>query len=91
LKNHADRRDLHDPLLPLFQRRQVKRKGVTYSEIDVSRDWERRNEMIQRTSGRMTVPQIFIGPVHVGGSDELHALERAGKLDPLLADDGASL
>jgi glutaredoxin 3 len=69
----------------------LKRKGVTYSEIDVSRDWERRNEMIQRTSERMTVPQIFIGPVHVGGSDELHALERAGKLDPLLADDGASL
>jgi glutaredoxin 3 len=69
----------------------LKRKGVTYSEIDVSRDWERRNEMIQRTSWRMTVPQIFIGPVHVGGSDELHALERAGKLDPLLADDGASL
>jgi glutaredoxin 3 len=47
--------------------------------------------MIQRTSGRMTVPQIFIGPVHVGGSDELHALERASKLDPLLADDGESL
>lgn len=69
----------------------LKRKGVAYSEIDVSRDWERRNEMIQRTSGRMTVPQIFIGPVHVGGSDELHALERASKLDPLLADDGESL
>ena len=62
----------------------LKRKGVTYSEIDVSRDWERRDEMIQRANGRMTVPQIFIGPVHVGGSDELHALERAGKLDPLL-------
>jgi len=68
----------------------LKRKGVTYSEIDVSRDWERRNEMIQRANGRMMVPQIFIGPVHVGGSDELHALERAGKLDPLLSGDGAS-
>jgi glutaredoxin 3 len=68
----------------------LKRKGATYSEIDVSRDWERRNEIVQRANGRMTVPQIFIGPVYVGGSDELHALERAGKLDPLLADDGTS-
>ena len=66
----------------------LKLKGATYSEIDVSRDWERRNEMIH--NGRMTVPQIFIGPVHVGGSDELHALERAGKLDPLITCDGAS-
>ena len=41
--------------------------------------------MIKRRNGRMTVPQIFIGDLHVGGSDELHALERAGKLDPLLA------
>ena len=46
--------------------------------------------MIERANGRMTVPQIFIGSMHVGGSDELHALERAGKLDPLLRDDGAS-
>src|SRR4030095_1233176 len=61
------------------------RKGVTYSEIDIGRDWERRDEMIQRANGRMTVPQIFIGAVHVGGSQELHALERAGKLDPMLA------
>lgn len=63
----------------------LKRKGVSYSEIDVGSDEERREEMIQRANGRMTVPQIFIGPVHVGGSDELHALERAGKLDPLLS------
>jgi glutaredoxin 3 len=62
----------------------LKSKGVTYSEIDVSRDMERRSEMIHRTNGRMTVPQIFIGTVRVGGSDELHALERAGKLDLLL-------
>ena len=62
----------------------LKRKGVTYSEIDVSGNFERREEMIQRANGRMTVPQIFIGATHVGGSDELHALERAGKLDPLL-------
>jgi glutaredoxin 3 len=69
----------------------LKRKGVNYSEIDIGRDWERREEMIQRTNGSMTVPQIFIGAVHVGGSDELHALERAGKLDPLLANGKATV
>ncbi len=68
----------------------LKRKGVAFTEIDLGRDWERREEMTQRTNGKMTVPQIFIGATHVGGSDELHALERAGKLDPLLAGDGAS-
>jgi len=68
----------------------LKRKGVTYSEIDVGGDFDRREEMIQRANGRMTVPQIFIGTAHVGGSDELLALERAGKLDPLLARAGAS-
>jgi glutaredoxin 3 len=47
--------------------------------------------MIQRANGRMTVPQIFVGSVYVGGSDELYALERAGKLDPLLAGDEASV
>ncbi|HET7164297.1 MAG TPA: glutaredoxin 3 [Pseudolabrys sp.] len=68
----------------------LKRKGVKYSEIDVSSDLDRREEMIQRANGRMTVPQIFIGTMHVGGSNELHALERAGTLDTLLAGDGAS-
>ena len=63
----------------------LKRKGVNYSEIDVGRDWERREEMFQRANGGVTVPQIFIGAVHIGGCDELHALERAGKLDALLA------
>jgi len=63
----------------------LKRKGVSYGEIDVSSDFGRREEMIQRANGRMTVPQIFIGTMHVGGSDELHALERAHRLDPLLA------
>jgi glutaredoxin 3 len=61
------------------------RKGATFSEIDIGRDWQRRDEMIQRANGRMTVPQIFIGAVHVGGSEELHALERAGKLGPMRA------
>jgi glutaredoxin 3 len=66
----------------------LKRKGVPYTEINVSANRERRNEMIERANGRMTVPQIFIDGRHVGGSDDLHALERAGKLDPLLAGQG---
>jgi glutaredoxin 3 len=66
------------------------RKGVAFSEIDVGRDWQRREEMVERANGRSTVPQIFIGAIHVGGCDDLHALERAGKLDPLLSGDKAS-
>lgn len=60
-------------------------KGVTYVEHDASFSPELRQEMISRANGRSTFPQIFIGDVHVGGSDELHALERDGKLDALLA------
>jgi len=63
----------------------LERKGVAYKEINLDTDWERREEMIQRANGRMTVPQIFIGKVHVGGNDDLQALERAGKLAGLLA------
>jgi glutaredoxin 3 len=63
----------------------LKRKNVDYSEIDVSFDPQERQRMVTRAQGRRTVPQIFIGETHVGGSDELHALERQGKLDPLLA------
>ncbi|AEB57618.1 glutaredoxin [Ectopseudomonas mendocina] len=59
------------------------RKGVTYEEIDVSRSPERMAEMLQR-SKRRSVPQIFIGEQHVGGFDDLAALERGGKLDALL-------
>lgn len=66
-------------------KRLLDRKGVAYSEIDVSADPELRAAMVQRANGRRTVPQIFIGTTHVGGSDDLHALEHAGKLDPLLA------
>jgi glutaredoxin 3 len=66
----------------------LKRKGVHFMEIDLSTHRERRGEMIERAHGRTTVPQIFIGPVHVGGSDDLHALERAGKLDALLSGQG---
>ncbi len=68
----------------------LKRKGVDFNEIDVGREWDRRGEMVQRAQGRVTVPQIFIGPTHVGGCDDLYALEDAGKLDPLLAEGGAA-
>ena len=60
-------------------------KGVSFAEMDVSRDPAKRQEMLSRANGRHTVPQIFIGTEHVGGYDDLAALERAGKLDPLLA------
>lgn len=62
----------------------LQRKGVDIEEIDVEADTSKRTEMVQRAGGRTTVPQIFIDGVHVGGSDELAALDRAGKLDPLL-------
>lgn len=61
------------------------RKGVAYTEVDVSRDPALRQAMMQRAGGRHTVPQIFIGGRPVGGSDDLHALEAQGKLDPMLA------
>ena len=60
-------------------------KGVAFVEVDVMANPDGKAEMIQRANGGRTVPQIFIGGEHVGGSDELHAMERAGKLDPLLA------
>jgi glutaredoxin 3 len=63
------------------------RKKVPFTEIDIAANWEKRDEMIERANGRTTVPQIFIGGHHIGGSDDLHALERAGKLDALLAGD----
>ena len=61
----------------------LRRKNVEFSEIDVESAPEKRAQM-QQKSGRRTVPQIFIGDTHVGGSDDLHALEGAGKLDALL-------
>ena len=66
-------------------KRLLDKKGVSYNEIDVSRDPALRSAMMERAGGRRTVPQIFVGGVHVGGSDDLHALDHAGKLDPLLA------
>jgi glutaredoxin 3 len=65
------------------------KKGVTFTEIDVSEDMERRREMIERAFGRRMVPQIFINDTHVGGYDELAELELAEKLDALLAEAGA--
>jgi glutaredoxin 3 len=61
----------------------LKRKGLAYREINVEDDPKQRDEMTKR-SGRRTVPQIFIGDTHVGGCDELYALDRAGKLEPLV-------
>ena len=60
-------------------------KGANFSEVNVLAQPARKAEMIQRANGGRTVPQIFVGESHVGGCDELYALERAGKLDSLLA------
>ena len=60
------------------------KKGVRFDEIDVSADPAERQRMMLRANGRRSVPQIFIGETHVGGSEDLHELERRGGLDPLL-------
>jgi len=60
-------------------------KGVDFEEHDITLGGPKRAEMIERAGGRTTVPQIFIGDAHVGGSDDLHALDRDGRLDPMLA------
>ena len=62
----------------------LKKKGASFEEVDVFMDTDARAEMESRSGGRYTVPQIFIGDRHVGGCDDLYALERAGELDPLL-------
>jgi len=64
----------------------LSQKGVAFHEIDASGNHEIRQQMIERANGRSTFPQIFIGATHVGGCDDLYALEQAGKLDPLLAE-----
>lgn len=66
-------------------KRLLTRKGVAFTEIDVSRDPALRSAMTARANGGRSVPQIFIGGRHVGGSDELHALDHAGQLDAALA------
>lgn len=59
-------------------------KGVAFKEIDISTDYSLREEMMQKSAGRRTVPQIFIGDYHVGGCDDLYALDSQGELDVLL-------
>ncbi len=60
-------------------------KGAAFEEHDITMGGPKRQEMLGKSNGKTTVPQIFIGETHVGGSDDLAALERAGKLDALLA------
>jgi glutaredoxin 3 len=60
------------------------RKGVAFTDIDINEQPARRGEMIRRAGGRTSVPQIFINGEHIGGSDELVALDRAGELDAML-------
>lgn len=66
-------------------KRLLNEKGVHFAEVDVLANPDRKPEMIKRANGGRTVPQIFVGDIHVGGCDDLFALERAGKLDALLA------
>lgn len=66
-------------------KRLLAKKGAGFTEIDVTMKPQAREEMVRRAGGRRTVPQIFIGEHHVGGSDDLHALEAKGELDALLA------
>jgi len=65
-------------------KRLLNAKGVSYTEYDVMREPHKRQEMLGRSNGRRTVPQIFVGATHVGGCDDLYEMERAGTLDPLL-------
>jgi glutaredoxin 3 len=66
-------------------KRLLGQKGAAFEDIDVTGDWEARDRLAEKAGGRMTVPQIWIGETHVGGYDDLSALNRAGKLDALLA------
>jgi len=68
----------------------LSRKGVEFTEIDVSTDAKGRSKMVARANGRLTVPQIFIGSTHVGGFDDLYALDQSGRLDFLLGHDDAA-
>jgi glutaredoxin 3 len=63
----------------------LSRKGASFHEIDASGDRDIRRQMIERANGRNTFPQIFVGSTHVGGCDDLYALDQEGKLDGLLA------
>jgi glutaredoxin 3 len=67
------------------------RKGIAFEDVVVSKDPARFDEMLAKSGGRRTIPQIFIGDVHVGGFDDLSSLDRSGELDKLLAGDAAGL
>ncbi len=73
------------PICPYCARAKalLEKKGIAFDEVDVYMDAAARKEMMQR-SGRRTVPQIFVGERHIGGCDDLHALDAEGELDPLL-------
>ncbi|GLQ35561.1 glutaredoxin 3 [Amylibacter marinus] len=66
-------------------KRLLKQKNVNFTEFNIHNDTSKRAEMMQKSNGGRTVPQIFIGDLHVGGCDDLYDLERANKLDALLA------
>jgi glutaredoxin 3 len=68
----------------------LSRKGVAFHEIDASGNREIRRQMIERANGHSTFPQIFVGSAYIGGCDDLYELEAAGKLDALLAEEGAT-
>lgn len=74
------------PICPFCARAKslLERKGATYEEVDVYMDAAARKEMMEKSGGRRSVPQIFIGERHIGGCDDLHALDDEGGLDPLL-------
>jgi glutaredoxin 3 len=62
----------------------LKRKGVVFTDIDVKADAKQFEEMLAKSNGKRSIPQIFVGDTHVGGCDDLYALDKEGKLDPLL-------
>ena len=63
----------------------LEKKGVPFTEIEAAFDPDKRSEMVERSGGRATFPQIFVGETHIGGCDDMMAMERAGQLDQLLA------
>ena len=85
--NHGKGRNLHQGVLPYCTRAKalLASKGVEPEEYDITMGGPKRGEMIERANGRTTVPQVFIDGQHIGGSDDLAALDRRGGLDPLLS------
>ncbi len=69
----------------MMAKRMLSRKGIAFEEYPVARDATKFDEMVRRSGGGRTVPQIFINDTHIGGFDDMNALDRAGNLDPLLA------